>query len=167
MIIKYGNDYSKYLITKNHDYLINGLNKLLDDIRFNVPLRTTEVIHTDRVRTGDIITLKGMITGNDAYETDSPFLAVTYDKTSHGLTMLVSENSSQELQIKFFSHSQITSHPIVKVWLLENGNYSSKVVDISKNIISKSELKIRERGQEIELEIPPNKEIVFHLTKIK
>lgn len=167
LIVKHGNDYSKYLITKNNKYIVEGLDKLLNDIRFNTPLRTTEVIHTDRVRTSDIITLKGMITGNDSYETDSPFLAATYSNTGDGLTMLVMENSSQELKIKFYSHSKKTINPNVKVWLLEYGDYLHKVVDELENVLTESILNINERGQEIEIMIPPNEEITLLLNKLK
>ena len=167
LIVEYGNPYSKYLITKDEKHLLFGLNKLLEDIRYNLPLRTTEVIHTDRVRTRDIITLKGMITGDDAYEADSPFLDVTYANTSSDLTMLVTEKSLQNLQIKFYSHSPVTVYPIVKVWLLEKGTYNLKVMDKSNIILSNVNIEIEKKGQEIQLEIPSNKEIVLNLTKIK
>lgn len=165
LIVKYGNPYSKYLITKKNNYLLDGLQNLLNDIRYNTPLRTSEVIHTDRVRTFDIITLKGMLTGNDAYETDSPFLAVTYANTLPGLTMLVEENTLTSLHIKFFSHSEYLQNPKVKVWLLENGNYKLILSHLNGNIIRTNNINITKRGQEIQLQIPPNEEVLFTLRK--
>ena len=90
---------------------------------------------------------------------------MTYENTNSEITMLVEDNTLDNLKIKLFSHSDKISNPIVKVWLLENGKYNATLKEKSGLIISDSELEIIKRGQGIELNIPPKKEVVFSLIK--
>lgn len=153
LLNNHGNPYSKYLLTNNEKYLIEGLNLLLNDIRYNVPLRTTEVIHTDRVRTGDIITLKGMLTGNDSYELESPFLWVTYENTNNRLTPLVTFVSPQKINISLFYHSTGEIEPTIRLWNLEKGQYLLKVFDEFKNVVSEKKFEYKNEGTRISIKI--------------
>ena len=167
LLIRYGNPYSKFLLTGNKKYLTEGLNSLLADIRYNTPLRTSEVIHTDRVRTFDIITLKGMLTGNYSYETESPFLPVTYEKTSPDLTMLVEKNSPDELGIRFYSFSELQKLQDIRCWLLEKGHYSVRIMKNGNEIIDNFEIEIKKRGERVQIQLPPKTEVFVSIEKEK
>ncbi len=165
LITKYGSPYSKFIITKDKDYLVYGLDQLLNEIRYNVPLRTSEVIHTDRVRVSDIITLKGMITGNDSYEIDSPFLAITYENTTPDITMLVAESNKNKIEIDFYSYSDSYLTPIVRPWLLKNGKHKLTKY-VNQEIVNESEVDINIPGKRLEIKLPPQKEVKLIIEKI-
>ena len=50
LIVRYGTDSGRYQTSGDERHLVNGLEVLLEDLRYNTPLKTTEAIYTDRVR---------------------------------------------------------------------------------------------------------------------
>lgn len=153
LISTHGNPYAKFLVTGEEKHLQEGLNRLLDDIRFNTPLRTNEVIHTDRVRTSDIITLKGMLTGNDSYELESPFLWITYENTDVKLTPLVTFASPKKISLSMFYHSSDEIQPTLRLWNLEKGQYLLKVLDEFKNVVSEYEFEYKNEGSRVSIKL--------------
>lgn len=154
LIKKFGTPYVKFRLTGDKDYLIDGLEYLLENARYNVPLRTYLVLHTDRVYIRGNQILKAMITGSGS-SGDSPYYKVTWENASNDLTMLVTESTSSTLQIDLFSYLDEEQTVTARPWGLEKGNYELKIE--GANYKEEREVTIEEFGQKISIDIPSKK----------
>lgn len=152
LIDYFGNPYIKYVLTKDEKFLEKTLQSLLDQLRYNVPLRTTLVVHTDRVRINGTDDLKAMITG-DGGSGNSPYFAVTWEKAEKDIAILVEESSSEYLHVKVFSFDDTKKEIIAKPWALERGSY--KVILEEPEQTRSEEIIISNQGQDTPLIISP------------
>jgi hypothetical protein len=162
LILQHGTPYAKYLITKNSEYLVNGLKELLDVIRYNVPLRTDLVLHTDRVRIPGTEYLEAMITGDGGLG-NSPYFEVTWQNASEDLAILVNKSDSNLLDISIFSFANEQKRISARPWRLEPGEYSISIVGGSFN--ERSDINLNTAGQFVALNIPPKQMVKLKFIK--
>jgi len=99
LILKYGNDYTKFKLTGDESYIIKNLTNALEYIRYNTPLRTTMVVHTDRVRTPGADDLKAMLVGDGTSEGSSPYYSITWEDTDVDFTAFVKDSGSEKIWV--------------------------------------------------------------------
>jgi hypothetical protein len=162
LILKYGTPYSKYRLSKNEKFIEESLTDLLEVVRYNIPLRTTEVLHTDRVYYPGSDYLKAMLTGDGTSEGSSPYHAVSWENTGSDFTALVDETGQDKLSVQIFSHSSVSSNPTMRVWQLAQGKYELKISD-GISLDEKRIITVENRGERILLDISPNKLIKVDL----
>ncbi len=156
LLIRYGTPYTRYRLTGDEKYLVNGLNILLENLRYNFPLLTSEVMHTDRVYAHGDEHLKAMISGDGIHESATPYVAVSWEKASADFTTLVSGSSPEHLEVQLFSHAQIPQKVTMRLWQLEPGAYEL-TSQISGEKTSRRLLNIRKTGQREKIVVAPQK----------
>ena len=154
LLKEYGNDYSKYKLTGNIEFLENNLERTLEEIRYNTPLRTSLVVHTDRVRTPGANTLKAMLTGDGTNEASSPYYAITWENTNRDFTALVDNFDSKTLSVKIFSHSKADYNIGARLWLLDKGEYKLTLTNSKSKIILNNKITITKAGDRINFTLP-------------
>lgn len=163
LILKYGKAYTKYCLTGNNEYLINALNFLLGNIRYNVAMRTNLVLHTDRVYVRGNEILKAMITGNGSSGV-SPYYQVTWENADNDLTILVDQSDSNSLSIQLFSYLDETQNVTARPWRLNTGKYELTINEDDYSF--KETIVINKPGQKISIDVPAKKLVKVKLTRI-
>jgi hypothetical protein len=154
LLLQKGTPYTRYRLTGEERNLDEGTNRLLNQIRYNTPIRTTEVLHTDRVRTPGATHLKAMLTGDGVSEGKSPYYAVSWEHTDEDFTALVADSGPETLRVQMFSHSQDSSTPTMRVWRLLPGSYSVEMEDSDGSRIE-FEIEVAEQGHRLNIDLPP------------
>lgn len=163
LLIKYSNDYTKYKLTSEISYIEQNLEKSLEEIRYNTPLRTSLVLHTDRVRTTGANTLKAMLTGDGTPEASSPYYAVTWENADRDFTALVGDYSANNLSAQLFSHSDYEYELTARFWLLKKGTYKLIISDTEGNVLSEQKLNFQKVGQRVCFMLPSDKLVNFQV----
>jgi len=166
LLIKYGNDYTKYKLSGDIKYLEENMENSLQNIRFNTPLRTSLVLHTDRVRTPGANTLKAMLTGDGTPESSSPYYAVTWEKTNRDFTTLVKDFSSTSLTSELFSHYTDDYEITIRFWLLKKGEYSFRITDLDNKELLNQKFLYESPGERVSFILPKSKLITLQVTGI-
>lgn len=152
LITSFGTSYVRYRITGDEQQLVTGLEPLLDNLRHNRPLRTTEVLHTDRVYMPGDDHLKAMLTGSGVSEGSSPFGRITWEDTDGNFTALVTDADQHALSVDLFSHSKRKVKVTARLWRLEPGEY--RVILQRRKKRAKSQLiEITNRGERIKISL--------------
>jgi len=153
LLKNYGSFYIKYLLTKDESELEKGLEQILSTLRFNAPLRTNLVMHTDRVRTPGIDHLTAMICGDATHNGSSPFLAASWINTDGECSILIEENSSESMQVSIYNFDEAEKKVGMKIWKLLNGTYRLTQNDSANEI--ETIIKITNPGQVFDLKFKP------------
>ncbi len=153
LLNQYGTPYLKYRLSGNEKYLAEGLERVLENARYNTPLKTYEAIHTDRVYIRGYEHLTTMLTGNASNEGLSPNFAITWENTNEDFTALVKDNSLYKIKVDMYNHSGEQQTIGMRLWQLVPGDYRLVINGASG---SAQPLKIIKKGQRFALTIPPN-----------
>ncbi|WP_148075658.1 hypothetical protein [Bythopirellula goksoeyrii] len=165
LIMRYGSPYGQYRISGDERYLINGLESLLDDLRYNTPLKTSEAYYTDRVYITEWETLKGMLTGDSMQNNTSPYYAVSWEQTDEHFTALVSDTHETGLKAQLFSHGNEKQTVVMRVWQAKPGNYIFRT-KASGSPVKEEPVNIENHGQRISVELPAQRLLELELTSI-
>lgn len=166
LILEHGSDLIKYRITKNEKYLVAAMEPYLETVRYNKPMLTSEVIHTDRVyikepKEREAGILQGMITGFGADESASPYIAVSWENASRDITYLVTDSDSSSLKIKLYSFSENEEDLTMRLWQLSKGKYVF-TQSIQGNQEEKT-IEVSKRGERFPVKIPPHQLIELEI----
>jgi hypothetical protein len=123
LIMRHGTATGRYWISADEQHLVDGLNVLLEDLRCNLPLRTTEAVYTDRVRVPGAELLKAMLTGDGIKDNLSPYYSVSWQQTDNNFTALVTSARPDRLEVQLFNHGPAKRQVLMRVWELEPGEY--------------------------------------------
>jgi hypothetical protein len=164
LIVRYGPAYGRFRISGEEKHLMDALHDVLDSTRYNVPLLTSEALHTDRVYIPGWEQLKAMLTGDGMPESSSPYFAVTWEKTDDGFTALVREASIDRLQCQIFSHSLQPSHAVMRLWQLAPGTYRLISEGDSQKIDDRP-IKVAAPGERILLNLPSRRLLTIRVQK--
>ena len=163
LLLKNGTPYVKFRLTGDERYLDDGFE---NNLSYNRPLLTSEVLHTDRVYLPGgsshlgTFHLNAMLTGSSVKS--SPYHAVSWEKTNTGFTALVTDTGREKLVLQLYSHDS-TDHEIsMRVWQLVPGSYQ---LTVNLNRPQKKLIKIIERGQRIPISLPPRKLLSVRIDK--
>lgn len=170
LILEHGSDLIKYRITKNEKHLMDAMIPYLETVRYNKPMLTSEVIHTDRVyikepREREAGILQGMITGFGASESASPYIAVSWENASRDITYLVTDSDSSSLKIKLYSFSENDEDLTMRLWQLSKGTYAFS----QKGIENKEEkiIEISNSGDRFPITIPSHQLVELEINHNK
>jgi hypothetical protein len=157
---KKGRAYIKYLLSGDEDYVIEGCRNILEDIKYNFPLRTSEVKFTDRVYVTDADELFGMYTGGIGDGKEFPSVGVTWTNTGSDIAILVKKSTKHEIKVLLYNFG--TEKTVqMNAWRLQKGDYSltTGICHMESNKIMRRienrTVAITERGERINLVIPP------------
>ena len=168
LVIKYGQPYSKYEISKNKNDVLNGFEPLLNSLRYNLPLLTSEVKFTDRVYVPGSNLLLGMYTGHFGGGFEYPALVATWKNTGPDVAVFVHSGDHKSAKVSLFNagdKKQVT----MRTWLLEPGLYNIKEgIDdnddgIADKIIKEQNVALEERVNSINIDIPSKKSWVVSI----
>lgn len=164
LLLTYGSPYVRYRLTRNEEYLLDGLDSLLQSVRYNFPLLTSEVLHTDRVFIKGEENLTAMLTGNGVSSCMSPYFAVSWEKTDETFTALITDSGQDKLTVQLFSHADYEYQIIMRIWQLMPGNYWLYIYENKKEII-KEKITVKNRGERIPLLLPARKLLIIKLKR--
>jgi hypothetical protein len=155
----YGTPYTKYRLTGDETYLIESMSEILEQIRYNTPLVTSEVIHTDRVYVstgGDrgVEQLDAMLSGSQAQESSSPYNAVSWEKAGDDVTILVAEAGFDRLTVHLYSFSSEPTSLIMRIWQLKSGPYTFEYA-VKGSEPRRLQVSVNDRGQRMAIQLPP------------
>ena len=153
LILRYGTDYGRFRLSGDESHLVEGLNRLLDGVRYNTPLKTTEAIHTDRVYAPGSDHLKAMLTGDGVPESLSPYFSVSWEQTDGDFTALVSETGRDLLKVQLYSHSPDKRQIVMRLWQLTPGDYRLRL-DPHELDSQERTITVQDRGQSLQITLP-------------
>ena len=158
LILEMGTPYAKFRLTGNESELVSGLQRVLNNVRYNHPLLTDQVLHTDRVypdgESADLGTahLKAMLTGNGIYANASPYEAVTWEDTNPDFTALVRDASKEGLHVELYSFADSRQTLTMRVWQLDRGEYTMHITNPQKSTKS---VTVQQTGHRIQIDLEP------------
>ncbi|HEX7070809.1 MAG TPA: glycoside hydrolase family 88 protein, partial [Rhodothermales bacterium] len=163
LILKYGTSYARYRLTGDEKSLLVGLEPLLETLRYNTPMRTTEVLHTDRVYMPGNEHLQAMLAGGGT-ET-SPYLAVSWSGVDSTFTALVTDTGRDRLGVDLFSHADVPRTVELHVHDLDAGTYRlTRTTD--GGAAEEGRVEITHRGQPIDITLPPRTLVTVRLESV-
>ena len=162
LILLRGTPYSRFRLTGDEQALVAGMTSLLRTTRTNRPLRTTEVLHTDRVYLPGADHVKAMLTGSGMSEGSSPYYLVTWENTGDGFTALVRSGDAQTLEVDIFDHGRKSSKLSARLWRLLPGKYTLTVTRDGKRPKTRT-VRVKGRGDRVAMTIPAGERVHISL----
>jgi hypothetical protein len=159
VILRRGTPYIRYRLSGDERHLIEGLDSLLGNLRYNTPLLTSEAIHTDRIYVPGWELAKSMLTGDGVMENASPYFAVTWEQTNADFTALVAEASADRLAVQAFSHSAEQCDVVMRLWQLSPGNYQMRCETVGR--AESKRLSVADKGARVRIPMPAMKHVTI------
>jgi len=153
LIVRHGTAYGRYRITGDERHLVEGLNRILNAVRYNTPLMTSEAIHTDRIYAPGWEHLKAMLTGDGMPENSSPYFAASWEKTDDKFTALVSRATPDGLEFQLFSHSPQQRSIVMRLWQLTPGEYQLRCEPQGRQARERT-IRVEAPGERISIQLP-------------
>ena len=105
-----------------------------------------------------------MITGYGANESASPYIAVSWEKSSRDLTFLVTDSDSTKLDVDLYSFSDQEVETTMRIWQLKQGKYTLETLIGGKK---ESEIiEVFQPGERVELKVPSHELMTIKLTPL-
>ncbi len=160
-----GRHYSQYRVTEDETYIQKGLEEILNIIRYNYPLFTTEVKFTDRVYIPNDDLLFGMYTGHIGSGFEFPGLSATWKNTGTDVAVLVGQSNRKELNAQLYNfggNKQIG----IYTWQLEPGKYQMTLKRKEDgSIITSKPIEITERTSYTSFEIISKELVLLNISQ--
>lgn len=123
--------YLRFRLGGGEAAMVEGITRsVLEHLRYNTPLRTTEVLFTDRIHVAQdvgnwdgIDLLVAMLTGNHAPDGISPYYHVAWEGAPGAFTGLVATAGRHELAAEVFLHQAEAATITARLFRLEPGRY--------------------------------------------
>lgn len=165
LILRYGTDYGRFRLSGDESHLVKGLNRLLEGVRYNTPLKTSEAIHTDRVYAPGADHLKAMLTGDGVPESMSPYFSVSWEHTNEDFTALVSETGWDRLKVQLYSHAPDDTQIVMRLWQLAPGKYHLNL-EPQGSPTRETTITLRDKGQRVPITLPSQRLLTISLERI-
>ena len=167
LIKEAGRHYSQYRVTGDETYIEQGLEEILNTIRYNYPLFTTEVKFTDRVDIPHDDLMFGMYTGHIGSGFEFPGLSATWKHTGTDIAILMGNSGKKELNAQLYNFGGNKEIGIY-TWQLEPGEYELTLRGKEdNNFISRKFFQINERTSYTSFEITSKELISFKIRQLK
>lgn len=172
LVQKYGSPYNKYLISKDTAQVVQGLVQILESLRFNFPLLTSEVKFTDRVYVPGSSLLTGMYTGHFGAGYEFPALAVSWKHTGPNVSVFLqneTEKSFSALLYNFDKEKKIGA----RTWQLQPGLYkialkeTNNIGSANYKSLEETTVAFHERVNDFWVTIPSNKTVLLEVTQLE
>ena len=169
IIRRYGEPYIRYRLTGDEQHLLDGIQPVLDYIRYNTPLNTYENPVTDRIYVADRYNneggpdqIKAMLTGDVMYKNWSPYMAVTWEGTDDTFTALVTDSGPDRLKVNIFSHADSKREGSMRLWQLEPGTYRF-TQNAEDTEYDERQITVTKRGRRVSITLPSQKLLTLSL----
>jgi len=168
----YGQPYNQYSITYSDTILENGLEKILQILRYNFPLLTSEVKFTDRVYIPGSNILMGMYTGHFAAGYEYPSLIASWKNTGKDVAILVKGGDDKTVRASLYNFGNAKTIGM-RTWQLQPGLYKLRsgidrdndgVAD--ENLIDTT-IELKERVNDISLHLLAGKLLLVSVEQLK
>lgn len=171
-IAVHGNPYNKYLISRDMNVIYKGFDEVLNSLRYNLPLLTTEVKYTDRVYVPGSDLLFGMYTGHFGSGYEYPSTVVTWKNTGPDMAVFVRGGDEKSARVSLYNFGN-TRTVIMQTWLLEPGVYQLSMGadtnddgEIDAERVERTVV-LKERVNRLMLEVPAKKLQALHMKQLK
>ncbi|TCC96621.1 tetratricopeptide repeat protein [Pedobacter hiemivivus] len=171
-IALHGNPYNKYLVNKDPETINKGFEELLNSLRYNFPLLTTEVKYTDRVYVRGSELLFGMYTGHFGSGYEYPSTVATWKNTGPDMGVFVRHGDATSATVSLYNFGE-TRTVTMQTWLLEPGTYklSSGTDTNDDGEIDADQLErilvLKERVNQVQLQVPAGKLQAVRIEQLK
>jgi len=168
----YGQPYNQYSISYNDTILENGLQKILETLRYNFPLLTSEVKFTDRVYIPGSNILMGMYTGHFGAGYEYPSLITSWKNTGKDVAILVKGGNEQTILASLYNFGNEKTIGL-RTWQLQPGLYKLRSgIDRNNDGIADENLvdttiELKERVNDISLNLPAGKLLIVSVEQLK
>lgn len=171
LLLAYGTPYLRYRLTGDEGHLATITGGILNKVRYNWPLVTSEPFVTDRVYITPRIRrgtsrgeLQAMFTGDANGEGASPYLAASWENTSDGFAALITDTGTQQLGVDVFLFDDAETTVTLRLWQLASGTYALRLTDRAGSVVYESNVSVEQRGQRVALPLPARRLVHLHLT---
>lgn len=168
----YGQPYNKYSVVRNDAVIENGLEKILQTLRYNFPLLTSEVKFTDRVYIPGVNLLSGMFTGHFGAGYEYPALIASWKNTGKDIAVLVKGGDDKTILASLYNFGNAKTIGM-RTWQLRPGLYKVRI-GIDKNnddrvdeTWSDTTIELKERVNDISLQLPAGKLLIASVEQLK
>ncbi|WP_417451580.1 hypothetical protein [Kordiimonas sp.] len=137
LLKSHGGAYIKFRLTGDEKHLAEAATPILDEIRYNFPMRTDEALFTDRVyisKTNATPEILGMLTGS--LRTSAPYAAITWQNTPAGFSALVRDNGKDRLVVDAYLSATANGSLNFRLWQLDTGLYDVHVQEGSGGTVT-------------------------------
>jgi hypothetical protein len=165
LIMRHGTPYGRYRLSGDERHLAVGIEQLLENVRYNTPLKTSEAVHTDRVYASGAEDLKAMLTGDGIWSNASPYFAVSWENTGEDFTALVCETGEERLQVQLYSFTAEARQIKLRTWQLAPGEYRLTIEPVV-NPARHETIKIDSQGQRIPIMLPGRQVLKVYLDRL-
>jgi hypothetical protein len=172
LVKEYGQPYNQYSITQSNTVIENGLESILETLRYNFPLLTSEVKFTDRVYIPGINLLSGMYTGHFGAGYEYPALIVSWKNTGKDVAIFVKGGDDKTVRASLYNFSNEKKIEM-RTWQLQPGLYKVHVgIDrnddgLADENLSDTTIELKERVNDIPLHLPAGKLITVSVEQLK
>ena len=168
-----GGAYGRFLTSGDIGIIEQTLESTLNGLRYNFPLKTSEVTMTDRISIGNTEVIHGMYTGA-VPASNLPFTlgAVTWENTGTDFAALVRANSPKGMRINVYSFYAEDRNIGIRFWDIERGEYTVRIGhDTNEDGFidgSADEMKfvMDKRGDELRFTLPPETLLAIEVNQI-
>jgi hypothetical protein len=131
LLLQHAPPYLRFRLGGGAQALAEGITRtLLEHLRYNTPMRTTEVLFTDRIHVAQDVgnwdgtdLLVAMLTGNHAPNGLSPYYHVAWETAPPAFTALVTAAGPREFAADLFLHQPATAAINARLFRLSPGPY--------------------------------------------
>jgi hypothetical protein len=160
-LLRHGPPYLRVRLGADAAALVDGLTRtLLEPLRFNTPLRTTEVLFTDRIHVSrdegnvdGIDLLLAMLTGQHVTEAASPYYRVIWEDAPGTFTALVSDTGPRTFVADLFLHQAGPSPLSPRLLRLPPGRYRLTLRASERTLLDREET-VTGPDHRVHLELP-------------
>lgn len=168
LISQYASPYNKYQLTGQVKELLGGFDQILNSLRYNFPLLTSEAKFTDRVyvRGSDLLT--GMYTGHFGRGFEYPALVATWKNTGRNVSVFVRKGDRSSALVSLYNAGN-AKQVEMNTWMLAPGEYRLRIGTdenddtVSEKLIHEELVTIRERVEVIRIELPAKSQVVVRI----
>ena len=170
LIRQYASPYNKYQLTGDLKEMLGGFDQILNSLRYNFPLMTSEVKFTDRVyvRGSDLLT--GMYTGHFGRGFEFPALVATWKNTGTDVNVFVRKGDTSSAVVSLYN-AGAAKEIEMNTWMLAPGVYKMTIGTdknddtVPEKIIMEESITITERVASIPVLLPAGQEVVVRIVQ--
>ncbi len=170
LIRQYASPYNQYQLTGDQKEMLGGFDQILNSLRYNLPLLTSEVKFTDRVyvRGSDLLT--GMYTGHFGRGFEFPALVATWKNTGTEVNVFVRKGDTSSAVVSLYNVGAAKEIEM-NTWMLAPGVYKMTIGTdqnddtIPEKILREELVTITERVGLIPVSLPARQEVVIRISQ--
>ena len=163
VLAQHGPGYLRWVLTGDKAHLTEDCRRSIASTKFNFEMLTSEVRFTDRVSVRGTNHLYAMYTGGTGIPGYYPTLRVTWLNTGKHFAALVLPRQRDGLRLLAYNFEATTRSVGMRLWDLAPGTYELRTGpdddrdDVPDRVELRRQVTLAERGQAVELQLPPRR----------